>query len=125
VVNGSNNGAHRLAGIGEVGEGCTADTVKARVYMTLSMTEPAPDIRRRRLLYRATHRGSHENDLLFGGYVRRHIGAMSESQVDALEEIIDLPDADLADWLTGRKPIPHGFDSPLLQTIRAYALGSH
>ena len=41
--------------------------------MTLAMTEPALtplDIRRRRLLYRATHRGTYENDLLIGGYVQ-------------------------------------------------------
>ena len=36
------------------------------------MTQPEPasrDVRRRRLLYRATHRGTYENDILFGGFV--------------------------------------------------------
>jgi antitoxin CptB len=94
------------------------------------MTEPAPpppplqaaDIRRRRLIFRATHRGSHENDLLLGGYVRRHIDDMPDGEMDALEEVMELPDADLADWLTGRRPIPPEVDSPLLRAIRAYAL---
>ena len=89
------------------------------------MTEPAPpplDTRRRRILYRATHRGTYENDLLIGGYVRRHIASMTDSQMDALETVMDLPDADLADWLTGRRPIPHDVDSPTLQAIRAFAL---
>lgn len=93
--------------------------------MTLSMNEPAPpnpDPRRRRLLWRATHRGTHENDILLGGFVARHIDTLTEGQLDALEEVLELPDADLGDWLTGRKPIPHGFDSPLLQSIRAFAL---
>ncbi len=93
--------------------------------MTLPMTEPALtplDTRRRRLLYRATHRGSYENDLLIGGYVRRHIGAMPESEMDALEQVMDLSDADLADWLTGRRPIPQDVNSPTLQAIRAFAL---
>jgi antitoxin CptB len=94
------------------------------------MTEPAPppppgqpiDIRRRRLIFRATHRGSHENDLLLGGYVLRHIEDMTASEMDALEEVMELPDADLADWLTGRRPIPPAVDSPLLRAIRAFAL---
>jgi antitoxin CptB len=93
------------------------------------MTEPAPqpppqpiDVRRRRLLFRANHRGSHENDLLLGGYVVRHIDDMPDSEMDALEEIMELPDADLADWLTGRRPIPSHVDSPLLRAIRAFAL---
>ncbi len=93
--------------------------------MTLAMTEPALtplDIRRRRLLYRANHRGTYENDLLIGGYVSRHIGTMTESQMDALEEVMELPDADLADWLTGRRAIPADRDTPTLRAIRAFAL---
>ena len=92
--------------------------------MTLPMTEPAPpplDTRRRRLIYRANHRGTYENDLLIGGFVRRHVAAMTESQMDALEAVMELPDADLADWLTGRRPIPPGADSPMLQALRAFA----
>jgi antitoxin CptB len=90
--------------------------------MTLPMTEPAPlDTRCRRLLYRATHRGTHENDLLIGGYVARHIGAMTASQMDALEKVMELPDADLADWLTGRRPVPPEVDSAMLRAIRAFA----
>jgi antitoxin CptB len=91
--------------------------------MTLAMTEPAPlDTRRRRLLYRATHRGTYENDLLIGGYVSRHVGTMTEDQMAALEAVMELPDADLADWLTGRRPIPAETDSVTLQAIRAFAL---
>jgi antitoxin CptB len=89
------------------------------------MTEPAPpslDPRRRRLLFRANHRGSHENDLLLGGYVTRHIHDLPDREMDALEEVMELPDADLADWLTGRRPIPPDVDSPLLRAIRAFAL---
>ena len=101
-----------------------ADTVQAGVYMSLPMTEPALpplEVRRRRILYRATHRGTYENDLLIGGFARRHLGSMTENQMDALETVMELPDADLADWLTGRRPIPQTLDSPMLQAIRAFA----
>jgi antitoxin CptB len=90
--------------------------------MTLSMTEPALDVRRRRLLYRATHRGTQENDLLIGGYVSRHIGGMTESEVATLEALMELPDTDLGDWLTGRLPIPDGPGSTALHAIRAFAM---
>jgi antitoxin CptB len=85
------------------------------------MTEPehaSPDARRRRLLYRATHRGTYENDILLGGFVQRHIEAFAESELGALEELLDIPDNDLADWLTGRSPIPPETDSALLRRIR-------
>jgi len=93
--------------------------------MTPAMNEPAPtqlETRRRRILYRATHRGSYENDLLIGGYVRRHLGEMSAGELDALEAVMEASDADLADWLTGRRPVPAAADSPMLRAIRAYAL---
>jgi antitoxin CptB len=83
------------------------------------MTSPSPtDIRRRRLLFRATHRGTHENDLLVGGFVAARLHALTEAEIDALEEVMELPDAALADWLTGRQPIPEEFDSPMLRAIR-------
>ena len=89
------------------------------------MTEPSQpprDPRRRRLLFRATHRGTHETDLLVGGYVASRIHALTEAEIDALEDVLELPDTDLADWLTGRLPIPAEADSPMLRSIRAAAL---
>lgn len=81
----------------------------------------ALDVRRRRLLYRATHRGTHEADLLVGGFVALRIAALTEAELTALEAIMELPDVDLADWLSGRRPIPPELDSPMLRRIRAAA----
>lgn len=78
--------------------------------------------RERRLLFRANHRGTHETDLLIGGFVGARIGRLSGADMDALEEILELPDTDLADWLTGRRPIPPEADSPMLRAIREAAL---
>ncbi len=77
------------------------------------------ETRRRRLVFRATHRGTHENDLLIGGFVRARIAAFTAAEMDALEEVMELPDTDLADWLTGRRPIPPDRDSPMLRAIKA------
>jgi antitoxin CptB len=85
------------------------------------MTEPehaAPDVRRRRLLFRATHRGTFENDLMIGGFVRAHLTRLSDADVEALEALLDIPDIDLADWLTGRRPIPPEAETPMLRRIR-------
>jgi antitoxin CptB len=92
-----------------------------RLYDTGPMTEPehaSLDARRRRLLFRATHRGTYENDILLGGFVQRHLAAFSDSEIVALEALIDLPDNDLADWLTGRSPIPLDGDTAMLRRIR-------
>ncbi len=92
--------------------------------MTSHMTEieltPA-QTRRRRLLFRATHRGTHETDLLIGGYVTPRLETFTEVELDALEEVMELPDVDLADWLTGRRPIPPEADSPMMRALLAAA----
>jgi antitoxin CptB len=85
------------------------------------MSEPEQDgldSRRRRLLYRATHRGTKENDVLIGGFVTRRIAALSEADIDALEHLLELPENDLADWLIGRRPVPPEADTPMLHEIR-------
>ena len=80
------------------------------------------EIRRKRLLYRANHRGTYENDLMIGGFVNARIATMTEAELDEIEVVMEFPDAELADWLTGRKPIPAHADSPMLRRIQQAAL---
>lgn len=92
------------------------------------MTEPEPlassrdlqahEIRLKRLLYRATHRGTQETDRLIGGFVATRLNNFSLAELHALEQIMDLPDVDLADWLSGRLPLPPEHDVPLLRAMR-------
>jgi antitoxin CptB len=87
------------------------------------MTEPdhpAPDIRRRRLLFRATHRGTFENDLMIGGFVRAHLATLTEADLDALEAVMEMPDTVLAGWLTGRVPIPPEEETLMLRRMRDF-----
>jgi len=80
---------------------------------------PPLDARRRRLLFRATHRGTFENDLMLGGFLRAHLDTLDDADLTALEALLELPDPDLADWLTGRASIPPERDTPMLRRIRA------
>ncbi|MBI0539053.1 succinate dehydrogenase assembly factor 2 [Roseomonas sp. KE2513] len=73
--------------------------------------------RRRRLLFRAAHRGTKETDLLIGGFVSDRIEAFSEQELDEVEEILELPDVDLTDWLSGRRPVPADLQSPMMRRL--------
>jgi antitoxin CptB len=84
---------------------------------------PELDSRRRRLVFRAQHRGTKETDILIGGFVARHIASLTDADVAALEAVLELWDVDLADWLSGRRPIPPEHDHPLLRRIMAEAGG--
>jgi antitoxin CptB len=82
----------------------------------VALAPAALDARRRRLLFRAQHRGTRETDLLVGGYVAARLSGLSEMDLQALEHIMDLPDPLLADWLTSRAPIP---DQPYVAMLTA------
>ena len=73
--------------------------------------------RRRRLLFRAHHRGTKEADLMIGRFVARSIAEFSESELDELEAVLEYPDVDLADWLSGRRPIPPECRTPMLDRM--------
>lgn len=81
------------------------------------MTETSDAIRRKRLHYRAWHRGSREMDLLLGRFADRNLATMRGTELDAFERIIETPDPDLLSLLTGRSSPPARLDHALLRRI--------
>ncbi len=84
---------------------------------------PFPELerRRRRLLFRATHRGTHESDLLIGGFVAARLETLTAEDITALEALLETSDPVLADWLVGRADIPPEAETPMLREMRAAA----
>lgn len=83
---------------------------------------PELDSRRRRILFRATHRGTYENDILIGRFVRARLEAFTEDELNEVERLMDHPEVVLGDWLTGRQPIPAEADCTLLRQMRQAAI---
>jgi antitoxin CptB len=81
------------------------------------------DERRRRLLFRAWHRGIREVDLIMGGFADAHIAALSEAEVDDFERLMDVQEHELLGWVTGAIPTPDDFDSALFRRLRAFHHG--
>jgi antitoxin CptB len=78
------------------------------------------DARRKRLIYRCQHRGMKEVDALLGGFVGRHAAALAEREVTQLEALVDEPDNDLYNWITGKQPVPTAHDHDLMTRIRKF-----
>ena len=53
------------------------------------------DNRRKRLLFRATHRGTKESDALIGGFISRVVADLSDDQVTEAENLLEESDLDL------------------------------
>jgi len=83
----------------------------------VSLDEPA---RRRRLLYRATHRGTKEADHMVGGFFAACVDQLAPSQFEEAERLLDVSDLDLVEWLLGRKPVPAEWQGTLYDQLAAY-----
>ena len=80
------------------------------------------DARRKRLLFRAWHRGIREMDFLLGRFLDAQIEHLAPSELDRLEILMGLPDPELYAWLTGAEPIPADADAAMLARIREFHL---
>ena len=84
------------------------------------MSLPDETSRRKRLLWRATHRGIKEMDLILGGFVAKGLDQFSEAEIADLERIMEIPDQDMLSWATRQADVPAEHASPLLTRILAY-----
>ncbi|MBN9049784.1 MAG: succinate dehydrogenase assembly factor 2 [Rhizobiales bacterium] len=80
------------------------------------------DPRRRRLLFRCWHRGIRETDLIMGGFADAHIATLTDAELTELERLIEVPDADLLNWVIGERAAPPDYDTPLFRRMRDYHL---
>ncbi len=77
-------------------------------------------IRRRRALYRATHRGSKEMDFLLGRFVAREVEGMGAAEIGVLERLIDAPDPDIALSLFEGQSLGEPAVDALMQRLRRF-----
>lgn len=80
----------------------------------------AQALRRKRILFRAWHRGMREGDLLMGGFAERHLAGLSEAQVARFEALLDANDLDVYDWVTGRVPVPAAHDHDVMRMLQNF-----
>jgi antitoxin CptB len=80
------------------------------------------DLRRRKLLFRAWHRGMRETDLIMGRFADRTIATLSDPEMTEFERLIDVLDRDLLAWVTGEEAVPPDYDTPLFRRLRDFHL---
>ena len=80
------------------------------------------DPRRRRLLYRAWHRGTKEMDLIMGRFADAVIAGLSDEELADLERLSDVADPDLYAWVAGERQVPPAHDTAMLRRLRAFHL---
>ncbi len=82
------------------------------------------DERRKKLLFRAWHRGMREMDYVLGLFANHAIADMSDDELSQFEMLMQLPDPDMYKWLSGSTDIPEHWNNELVQRIRKFHLES-
>ena len=85
------------------------------------MSETGDEIRRKRLKFRAWHRGMKEVDLVLGPFADAHVDAMDDEQLDTFEVLLSVPDTDLYDWLCERATPPDRYRTKLYEQIHNFS----
>jgi antitoxin CptB len=78
------------------------------------------DTRKKRILYRAAHRGTKEADAIVGAFFAERTAGLRADQLDEADRVLELLDMDLMDWIIKKLPVPDDVRSPLLDELVAY-----
>ncbi|MGO4666996.1 succinate dehydrogenase assembly factor 2 [Bosea sp. 2YAB26] len=85
-----------------------------------SRTSADLDPRRRKILFRAWHRGMRETDLIMGRFADAEIGTLSDAELDEFEQLIEVLDRDLLSWITGEAEVPVNYDTAVFRRLKAF-----
>jgi antitoxin CptB len=82
--------------------------------------EDADTVRRRKLVFRAWHRGMREVDLLLGRFADARVPGMGEDNLAAFEALLDVPDPQILAWITGEEEVPREQNSRFMRELIAF-----
>lgn len=85
-----------------------------------SRTSADLDPRRRKVLFRAWHRGMRETDLIMGRFADAEVGTLSDAELDEFEQLIEVLDRDLLSWITGEAEVPENYDTAVFRRLKAF-----
>jgi antitoxin CptB len=88
------------------------------LYPPLFMTND--HTRLQKLKFRAWRRGFREADLILGPFADHHVHAFSAEELDLFEQLLEVPDHDLYEWIVGRAPTPAEFDTRIMILIKEF-----
>ena len=78
------------------------------------------ELRRRRAVYRAHHRGTKEMDWILGRFADATVGAFSTDRLGTFERMLGLPDPDLQDMILHPELKPAGEFAELVAQVRIF-----
>jgi len=81
------------------------------------------DVRRRKLLFHAWHRGMRETDLILGRFADAAIAQLTDAELTQFEHLMEATDRELLAWVTGEAAVPAAYETPLFRRLHDFNRG--
>lgn len=78
--------------------------------------------KRRRLIFRAGHRGTQEMDLILGSFAKLNISAFSDEELNQFDDLLQESDPDLYNWYTGKEEVPKDLMNPVFERFLGHTV---
>ncbi len=76
----------------------------------------------KKLLYKSTHRGSKEMDLILGKFAHKYLSLFNDDELVMLEAILEMDDNDIYQYALNKKQIPESLNNRVFTLLKDYTL---
>ena len=80
------------------------------------------EILKKKIIYRSSHRGTKEMDLLLGNFVKSNINLLNYEELIQLEVILSIEDEVLQKWLFSKRSLNPVLNSNVAEMIKKFKL---
>lgn len=77
------------------------------------------EVARKRAIWRATHRGTKEADMLVGGFAERYLDSMSPEEFAWFERLLEEQDVDIMAWAFRKQEPPEAMRGAMMDRLMA------
>lgn len=88
--------------------------------MSDSSSHEPLDLLRKKLRFRAWHRGTREADLIMGSFADRFLDQFDIDMLGKFEALLDAPDLDVYDWIVRGGAVPEIYNNDILEMLREF-----
>ena len=72
---------------------------------------------KKKIFHRAKYRGIKELDIIFDRFIKKYGDTLKSSELNELQQILDIPDNLLLDLILGKKKIPANLKNKTLKNL--------
>jgi len=56
-------------------------------------------------------------DIIYGRFADAQIAVLSDAELDLYERLLELPDQQVFEWVSGAQPLPADYNTPLFRRL--------